>query len=66
MGQTKTKSKSTIITYQGWKIKQKKDQYDMDVFLCYTKEEWEYGSGLRQAEWEAGTMQEAKDFIDSY
>lgn len=66
MGEIKTKNKSTITTYQGWKIKQKKDQYDMDVFLCYTADEWKYGSGLRQSEWEAGTMQEAKDFIDSY
>lgn len=62
----KVKTKSNISTYKGWKIKEKKDQYGQDVFLCYTADEWSYGSGLRQAEWEAGTMQEAKDFINSY
>lgn len=31
----------------------------------FTKEEWAYGNGCRYADWEAGNLQEAIDFIDS-
>ncbi|MGG1669964.1 MULTISPECIES: hypothetical protein [Paenibacillus] len=56
-----------IITYKGFKIKERNDDSTgYPVFDVYTKEEWSYGSGLRSAEWEAGSLKEAKEFIDSY
>lgn len=55
------------VTYKGFKILEENDQHsDGTVFNVYTKDEWSYGKGFRMVEWEAGTMQEAKDFIDSY
>lgn len=56
------KFKKKVTTYKGFKIQQVSE----NEFNVYAKDEWEYGAGLRQIEWEAGTMQEAKDFIDSY
>lgn len=54
-------SKSNVTTYKGFKIKQVENGFEV-----YTAEEWSYGEGFRYPEWEAGNMQEAKDFIDSY
>jgi len=53
---------STVTTYKGFKI----EQVGEDEYHVYTGEEWEYGTGFRTAEWEAGSIQEAQDFIDSY
>lgn len=56
-----------VITYKGFKIKEGKDEItDNPIFNIYTEEEWSYGSGLRSSEWEAGSLKEAKEFIDSY
>ncbi|WP_188066675.1 hypothetical protein [Brevibacillus brevis] len=55
------------ITYKGFKIQEGTDiTTGNQVFKVYTKEEWAYGEGFRSYEWEACTMQEAKEFIDSY
>lgn len=35
-------------------------------FHIFTKDEWSYGEGCRYPEHEAGDIQEAKDFVDSY
>jgi hypothetical protein len=35
-------------------------------FIVYTPEEMEQPAAVRYKEWEAGSEQEAKDFIDSY
>lgn len=37
-----------------------------NMFKVYTPDEMEQPAAVRQVEWEAGTEQEAKDFIDSY
>ena len=37
-----------------------------DFYHIFTKEEWSYGKGFRYPEHEAGSMQEAIDFIESY
>jgi hypothetical protein len=37
-----------------------------NIIEIYTKEEWMQGKGYRYVEHEAGTKQEAIDFIDSY
>lgn len=55
------KKKSNVITYKGWKIQEVENGFNV-----FTKDEWSYGEGYRYPEWEAGNMQEAKDFIDSY
>jgi len=39
---------------------------DGTMYYVFSKEEYGYGEGLRSAEWEAGTIKEAIDFIDSY
>ncbi|OME54016.1 hypothetical protein BSK59_15660 [Paenibacillus odorifer] len=55
------------ITYKGFKILEEQDKHsDGTVFNVYTKDEWSYGKGFCSVEWEAGNLQEAKDFIDSY
>lgn len=60
-------AKAKPITYKAFKIREEKDKHsDRNVFVVYTKDEWEQGEGYRYPEWEAGNMQEAKDFIDSY
>jgi hypothetical protein len=51
-----------MIKYKGFVIALKPDGY----YDIYTKEEWSYGHGMRYPEHEAGTIQEARDFIDSY
>ncbi|WP_179125849.1 hypothetical protein [Rossellomorea marisflavi] len=51
-----------MIRYNGFVIALKPcGHYDI-----YSQDEWDYGPGLRYPEHEAGTIQEAKDFIDSY
>jgi hypothetical protein len=51
-----------VKAYKGFIIAQDKE----GLFHIFTKEEWSYGHGYRYPEAEAGNMQEAKDFIDSY
>lgn len=34
-------------------------------YKIYTADEWQFGKGYRYEEWEAGTIKEAMDFIDS-
>lgn len=60
--------KPRVSTYKGFKIHETTDRVkpEQAAFIVYTTEEWLHGKGLRYPEWEAGTMQEAKDFIDSY
>ena len=36
------------------------------LFHIFTKEEWAYGAGCRYPEHEAGSIQEAMDFVNSY
>jgi hypothetical protein len=49
--------------YKGFIIAESKEDNYLHIF---TKEEWSMGKGYRYEEHEAGNMQEAKDFIDSY
>lgn len=51
-----------IKTYKGFVIALDKKGFHH----IFTKEEWAYGAGCRYPEFEAGNMQEAVDFIDSY
>lgn len=51
-----------IKQYKGFVIAQDKE----GILHIFTKEEWSYGNGCRYPEHEAGTVQEAIDFIDSY
>lgn len=60
------KVKGKVTTYKGFKVKECLDGQGNMVFKVYTKDEWGYGEGFRSCEWEACTMQEAHDFIDSY
>jgi hypothetical protein len=55
-------SKTKVTSYKGWKIQ----QVGENDFRVFTADEWSYGEGFRYPEWEAGTIQEAKDFIDCY
>lgn len=50
-----------LMTYKGWVIAPEGRD-----FLIYSKEEWAYGKGYRTPEWYGGSIQECKDFIDSY
>jgi hypothetical protein len=59
---TQPKFKKVVTTYKGFKIQ----QTDVNMFLLFTKDEWSNGEGYRYPEWEAGTIQEAKQFIDCY
>ncbi|EJW14066.1 hypothetical protein M5X05_26865 [Paenibacillus alvei] len=58
---TAIKTKPKVVSYKGFKIKEVGDE-----FHVFTKDEWAMPAAVRVVEWEAGTMQEAKDFIDSY
>ncbi|MGM1023515.1 MAG: hypothetical protein ACQEXV_24015 [Bacillota bacterium] len=59
--------KRKVTTYKGFKIKESTEDSTGDIlFMIYTVEEYSYGEGLRTAEWEAGSLEEAKQFIDSY
>lgn len=51
-----------VTAYKGFKIHEE----SATMFKVYTADEWAYGKGFRYPEWEAGTMQEAKEFIDCY
>jgi len=51
-----------IKQYKGFVIAQDKE----GILHIFTKEEWSYGNGCRYPEHEAGNIQEALDFIDSY
>ncbi|KTS84452.1 hypothetical protein NS115_03745 [Paenibacillus jamilae] len=58
---------SKLRSYKGFKIKETIEDSTGDaLFMIYTAEEYSYGEGLRTAEWEAGSLEEAKQFIDSY
>ena len=50
-----------VSTYKGFTI-----AIEGGTYYLFTKEEWSYGRGYRTAEWEAGSMEEARNFIDSY
>ena len=53
--------------HKGWLIVPREDTPGQPVYLCYTPEEAEYPAALRtSAEWEACSLQEARDFIDGY
>lgn len=58
-------SKTKVTQYKNFKIQEVKGDTQTE-FHVYTNEEWSYGKGFRYAEWEAGTIEEAKEFIDSY
>lgn len=49
-------------THKGFVIAYGQDNF----YHVFTKEEWSYGEGFRYEEWEAGSIREAIDFIDSY
>lgn len=50
-----------IFRYRGYVVAPSEDgTYDI-----YTREEWSYGKGYRYPEWNVGSPQEAKEFIDS-
>ncbi|MGV6935970.1 hypothetical protein ACWA2B_10690 [Paenibacillus sp. CMM36] len=56
-----------VTQYKGFKVHETQDiAMGSPLFVVYTPEEWAYGKGIRSYEWEASTMQEAKDFIDGY
>ncbi|WP_028559004.1 hypothetical protein [Paenibacillus pinihumi] len=59
--------KSKVISYKGFKIKESNDTTTkLPTFKVYTSEEWQYGEGYRLYDWEACSMEEATEFIDSY
>ena len=49
--------------YKGYVIA--KDPHQEDEFTIFTKDEWAYGENYRIPEWEAQSIQECIDFIDS-
>ncbi len=51
--------------YKGWLIVSKWIEGN-ELFYCYTPDELEYPANLRGYEWEACSLKEAIDFIDSY
>lgn len=59
---TKTKSNKPV-SYKGYKILEETDRLGGQVFNVYTAGEWAQGKGYRQVEWEAGTLEEAKEWI---
>lgn len=54
--------KTKVINYKGFKIQETNE----NMFYIFTLDEWAYGNGLRSYEWEAGTIEEAREFIDGY
>ncbi|MEC0136148.1 hypothetical protein P4H94_04500 [Paenibacillus macerans] len=59
--------KNKVTSYKGFRIKESVDFITkLPVFKVYTAEEWAYGEGFRCYEWEACSMKEAMDFVDSY
>lgn len=57
-----SKFKKKVTTHKGFKIQQIAE----NTFNVFTPDEWGYGEGCRYPEWEAGTLEEAKQFIDCY
>lgn len=59
-----------ICKYKGWTIcegnERSADGINHTIYHCYNPEEMQYPSNIRSSEWDAGSLQEAKDFIDSY
>lgn len=53
---------SKVRSYKGFKI----EEAAADTFNVFTADEWGYGKGFRYPEWEASSLEEAKQFIDSY
>ncbi len=60
--------------YHGWFLAQQTSSEDSDV-LCFLPgsdwedsifPDWDYLTDTYEAEWQAGSLQEAMDFIDSY
>jgi hypothetical protein len=61
--------KSRVHKYKGFVIKEVKEKIDGQEtvkFEIYSNEEWEMGQGYRSPEWDTGSLQEAKEFIDDY
>lgn len=54
-----------VTSYKGFKIQEQEEDNHI-LYVVYTKDEWAYGNGFRSSEWEACSMKEATDFIDSY
>lgn len=52
----------SVTTYKGFKIQ----EVEPGLFFLFTAEEWAYGKGYRYPEHEAGSIEEAKEFIDCY
>jgi hypothetical protein len=56
------KKMKKVKTYKGFII-----AFDLkNTYHIFTKDEWSYGDGFRYPEHEAGNIQEALDFINSY
>lgn len=56
------KFKKVTTKYKGFGIVQTAE----NSFDIFTPEEMQQPAAFRYIEWEAGSLQEAKDFIDSY
>lgn len=61
---TKTGTERKIKCYKGYVIAFAEGEEIK--WRMYTKDEWDYGKGLRSFEWEADSMREIMDFIDNY
>ena len=60
-----------IKTYKGWIIAQFQkendlENFELNRFYIFTQDEWKHGKGLRSPEWDAGSLKEAEEFINSY
>ncbi|MDW7677746.1 MAG: hypothetical protein SCK57_08810 [Bacillota bacterium] len=54
-------------TYKGFVIAAGKcEQTNESFYYVFLKDEWAYGPGYRTEEIQAGTLQEAQDFIECY
>jgi hypothetical protein len=51
-----------VKTYKGFVIALDKE----GTYHLFTKDEWSYGAGCRYPEHEAGSIEEAVEFIDCY
>lgn len=49
--------------YKGFVCYWNKEEEHYEI---YTKEEWSYGKGNRYPEWDAGSVEECKEWIDGY
>jgi len=50
-----------MFTYKGFTIR-----LEDEFYIIYTNDEWKLGEGFRYSEHEAGSIKEAKEFIDFY